>query len=124
MLYVGWIGWNGWMAIIGHMSSNSTFGAKCLLFTNTNFTRKNLFELFLSPQEMHLMSIQSLTTEWCKKMSKNASRKHQFVFKDNLPFSVSVASYCNPKFVYKDNLTFGAKFKFHFLPTHTSTRFS
>ena len=85
------MGWNGWMAIRGHRSSKSTFGAKCLLFTNTNFTRKNLFELFLSPQEMHFMSIQSLTSQWCKKMSKNASRKHQFVFKDNLPFSVLVA---------------------------------
>ena len=64
------MGWNGWMAIRGHRSSKSTFGAKCLLFTNTNFTRKNLFELFLSPQEMHFMSIQSLTSQWCKKMSK------------------------------------------------------
>ena len=78
------------LVIIGHRSSKSTFGAKCLLFTNVDFTRKNLFELFLFSQEMHLMSIQSLTTEWCKKMSKNASRKHQFVFKDNLPFSVLV----------------------------------
>ena len=85
------MGWNGWMAIRGHRSSKSTFGAKCLLFTNKNFTRKNLFELVLSPQEMHFMSIQSLTSQWCKKVSKNASRKHQFVFKDNLPFSVLVA---------------------------------
>ena len=127
-MWVRWDGMDGWLSeVIGLLRAPSVLNAYCspirISQEKISLSCSSLLKKCISCQfsRSHLSGAKKCLK--CFKETSICIQRQPSIqcFGSNF---VGGRSYCNTKLVYKDNLTFDAKFKFHFLPTHTSTRFS